>query len=110
MNLDYLDETRDVASKRMEKYQQKMVGYYDQRVKLRRFDMGDLLFRKVMLVTRDSTHRKLGPTRKAPTKLLTTQDEEATTWNPWTTSNYPVHGMLNTSRGIISRNIVICNH
>jgi len=43
MNLDCLDETRDEASKRMAKYKQKMAEYYDQRVKLRRFDIEDLI-------------------------------------------------------------------
>ena len=36
-------------------YQQKMVEYYNKRVKLRRLDIGDLVLRKVTIVTRDST-------------------------------------------------------
>ena len=42
-NLDCLDETRDEASERMTRYQQKMVEYNDHRVKLRRFNIGDLV-------------------------------------------------------------------
>ena len=36
MNLDCLDKTRDEASKRMPRYQQKMAGYNDHRVKLKK--------------------------------------------------------------------------
>ena len=110
MNLDCLDETRDEASKRMARYQQKMAGYYDQRVKLRRFNIGDLVLQKVTPTTKDSTHGKLGPTWKAPTKSLITQDKEVTTLNPWMVANYLVQGMLNTSKGITSRDLIICNH
>ena len=35
LNLDCLDEVRDKASNKMTKYQQKMVEYYNKRVKLR---------------------------------------------------------------------------
>ena len=42
-NLDCLDEIRDEASKGVARYQQKMVGYYDQRVRLRRFSIRDLV-------------------------------------------------------------------
>ena len=61
-NLDFLDEIRDDASRRMAGYQQKMSGYYNQRVKLRRFNRGDLVLRKVMLATKNPAHGKLGPT------------------------------------------------
>ena len=61
-NLDCLDKTRDEASRRMARYQQKMIGYYDQRVKLRRFNIRDLVLQKVTPATKDSTHGKFGPT------------------------------------------------
>ena len=54
INLDCLDEVRDKASSRMTKYQQKMAEYYNQRVKLRRLDIGDLVLHKVTTTTRDS--------------------------------------------------------
>ena len=47
-------------------YQQKMVEYYNKRVKLRRLDIGDLVLRKVTTVTRDSAQGKLGPTWEGP--------------------------------------------
>ena len=64
--MDYLDEARERASNKMMKYQQKMVGYYNKRVKLRRLDIGDLVLRKVTLVTKNPAQGKLGPTWEGP--------------------------------------------
>ena len=61
-NLDCLDEVRDQASQRMAKYQQKIAEYYNRRVKLKRFNIGDLVLRKVTPATKDPTQGKLGPT------------------------------------------------
>ena len=66
LNLDCLDEVRDKASNRMEKYQQKMAEYYNKRVKLRQLDIGDLVLRKVTTATKDLTQGKLGPTWERP--------------------------------------------
>ena len=55
VNLDCIDEVREKASDKMTKYQQKMAEYYNKRVKLRRFDIRDLVLRKVTPATKDST-------------------------------------------------------
>ena len=55
LNLDCLDEVRDQASQRMTKYQQKMTEYYNQRIKLKRFNIKDLVLRKVTSATKDLT-------------------------------------------------------
>jgi len=68
-NLDCLDEIRDDMSRRMARYQQKMLEYYNQRVKLRRFNIGDLVLRKVMPVMKNLAHGKLGPTWEGPYKV-----------------------------------------
>ena len=60
INLDCLDEVRDKVSSKMTKYQQKMVVYYNKRVKLRRLDIGDFVLRKVTTTTRDFAQGKLG--------------------------------------------------
>ena len=60
-NLDFLDEVRDQAAQRMAKYQQKIAEYYNRRVKLKKFNIGDLVLRKVTLATKDPTQGKLGP-------------------------------------------------
>ena len=62
INLDFLEEVRDKVFSRMTKYQQKIVKYYNKRVKLRRLNIGDLVLRKVTTATRDSAQGKLGPT------------------------------------------------
>ena len=62
LNLDCLDEVRDQASQIMNKYQKKMAEYYNQRVKLKRFNIGDLVLRKVTPATKNPTQGKLGPT------------------------------------------------
>ena len=62
INLDCLDKVRTKASQRTMKYQQKMVGYYNQRMKLRRFDIGNLVQHKITSETKDPTQGKLGPT------------------------------------------------
>ena len=61
LNLDCLDEVRDQASQRMTKYQQKKAEYYNQRVKLKRFNIGNLVLQKVTPATKDPAQGKLGP-------------------------------------------------
>ena len=70
LNLDCLDEVRDKASSRMTKYQQKMVEYYNKRVRLRQLDIGDLVLRKVSAATKDPNQGKLGPTWKRPYRVV----------------------------------------
>ena len=65
-----MDEVSNKASSRMTKYQQKMVEYYNKRVKLRRLDIGDLVLRKVTLATRVSTQGKLSPTWEGPYRVV----------------------------------------
>ena len=47
-NLDLIDEVRDEAMKQMTKYKGAMTRYYNKKVKVRRFDIGDLVLRKVL--------------------------------------------------------------
>ena len=69
-NLDSLVEIRDQASQRMTKYQQKIAEYYNQRLKLRRFNVGDLVLRKVTPATKDPTQGKLGPSWEGPYRVV----------------------------------------
>lgn len=46
----------------MTRYEEKMTKYYDQRVKLKRFELEDLVLRKVSQATKDLAQGKLGPT------------------------------------------------
>ena len=54
----------------MAKYQQKMTGYYNKRVKLRRLNIGDIVLRRIILATKDSTQGKLGSTWEGPYKVV----------------------------------------
>ena len=69
-NLDLIDEVKDEASKRMEKYRAAMARYYNKKVKVRRFNVGDLVLRKVSQVTKDSSQGKLGPAWKGPYQVI----------------------------------------
>ena len=55
VSLNCLDKIREEASKKMTKYQQKMIEYYNKRVKLRRLNIGDLVLRRITQATKDST-------------------------------------------------------
>ena len=70
VNLDCLNKVRDVASNRISKYQQKMVEYYNKRVKLRQLSIGDLVLRKVTPTTKDPVQGKLDPTWDGPYRIV----------------------------------------
>ena len=54
----------------MEKYKGAMARYYNKKVKVRRFDIGDLILRKVSQATKDLSQRKLGPAWEGPYKVI----------------------------------------
>ena len=60
-NLDLIDEIREEAMKRMAKHMEAMARYYNRKVKVRRFDTGDLILRKVSQAIKDPSQGKLGP-------------------------------------------------
>ena len=70
LNLDCLAKVRDEAALRMAWYQQKMKKYYNQRVKLKRFNLDDMVLRKVSQATRDPAQGKLGPTWEGRYKVV----------------------------------------
>ena len=69
-NLDLMDEVRDQAAQRMAKYKQKIAEYYNRRVKLKKFNIGDLVLRKVTPATKDPAQGKLGPNWEGPYKVV----------------------------------------
>ena len=70
LNLDYWPEVRYEVALRMALYQQKMPKYHNQMVKLRRFNLDDMVLQKVSQATMGSAQRKLGPTLEAPYKVV----------------------------------------
>ena len=59
--MDLIDEVREEAMKRMAKHKKAMAKYYNRKVKVRRFNTRDLVFRKVSQATKDPSQGKLGP-------------------------------------------------
>ena len=68
--LDCLLEVRDDASQRMALYQERMTRYHNQRVKLKHFNPGDMVLRKVSQATKDPNEGKLGPNWEGPYKVI----------------------------------------
>ena len=65
-----MDEVRDQAAQRMAKYRQKIAEYYNRRVKLKKFNIGDLVLRKVTPATKDPAQGKLGPNWEGPYRVV----------------------------------------
>ena len=68
--LDCLPEVRDYTTQRMDLYQERMRRYYNQRVKLKRFNPGDMVLWKVSQATKDPNEGKLGPNQEGPYKVV----------------------------------------
>ena len=70
LNLDLIDEVRTDAEHRIARYKNLMARQYDAMVKPRRFNIGDLILKKVSLATKNPTHGKLGPNWEGPHKVI----------------------------------------
>ena len=69
-NLDLIDEVREEAMKRMVKHKEAMTKYYNRKVKVRRFNIGDLVFRKISQATKDLSQGKLGLAWEGPYEVI----------------------------------------
>ena len=70
LNLDLIDGVRTDADERTARYKNLMARQYDAMVKPRRFNIGDLVLKKVSLATKNPAHRKLGPNWKGPYRVI----------------------------------------
>ena len=70
LNLDLIDEVRMDAEQRIARYKNLMAKQYDAMVKLRHFNIRDLILKRVSLTTKNSAHRKLGPNWEGPYKVI----------------------------------------
>ena len=61
LNLDLINEVRMDAEQRTARYKSLMARQYDAMVKPRRFNIGDLVLKRVSLAIRNPTHGKLRP-------------------------------------------------
>ena len=69
-DLDLIDEVREKAMKRMNKHKEAMARYYNRKVKVRRFNIRDLVLRKVSQAIKDPSQGKLGPAWEGRYKVI----------------------------------------
>ena len=70
LNLDLIDEVRMDAEQRTARYKNLMARQYDAMVKPRRFNIRDLVLKRVSLATRNPAHGKLGPNWEGPYRVI----------------------------------------
>ncbi|KAH9745725.1 Ribonuclease H [Citrus sinensis] len=69
LNLDLLTEKREQTAGRSAIYQQRVACYYNQKVNVRQFRVGDWVLRRVNPSTKDSTQGVLGPNWEGPYRV-----------------------------------------
>ena len=70
LNLDLIDEVKTDANERTTRYKNLMARQHDAMVKPRRFNIGDLVLKKVSLATKNPAHGKLGPNWERPYRII----------------------------------------
>ncbi|KAJ0942260.1 putative integrase, catalytic core, ribonuclease H domain, ribonuclease H-like superfamily [Helianthus annuus] len=65
-DLDTIEEIRDLARIRMASYQQRMAGAYNKNVRIRKFQVGDMVLRKAFQNTTNPADGKLAPKWEGP--------------------------------------------
>ena len=70
LNLDLIDEVRTDTEQRIARYKNLMARQYDAMVKPRRFNIGDLVLKRVTLATRNLAYKKLGPNWEGPYRVI----------------------------------------
>jgi len=68
-NMDFIDERRDQAMIRVQNYQQDAARYYNSNIKIHRFEVGELVLRKVFSNTRELNATKLGTNWEGPYRI-----------------------------------------
>ena len=61
LQLDFMDEVKEMSKQRLAQYRDLMAKRYNSKVRCRDFQDGDLVLRKVMGATKDTSQGKLGP-------------------------------------------------
>ena len=77
LNLDLIDEVRMDAEQRTARYKNFMARQYDVVVKPRRFNIGDLVLKRVALATRNPAYRKLGPNWEGLYRVINCKRQES---------------------------------
>ena len=77
LNLDLIDKVRMDAEQRTTRYKRLKAKQYDVMVKLRRFNIGDLVLKRVSLATRNLAYGKLGPNWEGPYRVINCKRQES---------------------------------
>ena len=70
LELDTIDENREVAAIQIAHYKQQAARYYNKNVRTRTFQIGDWVLRKVFQNTREIGAGKLGPNWEGPYEIV----------------------------------------
>jgi len=70
LNLDLINEVRMSTEQRTGRYKNLIARQYDAMVKPRRFNIGDLVLKRVSLATRNPAYGKLGPNWEGPYRVI----------------------------------------
>ena len=70
LNLDLIDKVRMDAEQRTTRYKNLMARQYDAMVKLRRFNIGDLVLKRVTLAIKNPAYGKLWSNWEGPYKVI----------------------------------------
>ena len=70
LNLDLIDEVRMDAEQKTARYKNLMARQYDAMVKPKRFNIGDLVLKRVFLATKNPAYGKLEPNWEGPYKVI----------------------------------------
>ena len=68
-DLDTVEEIRDLAKIRMAAYQQRISKAYNKNIRIRRFQVGDLMLRKAFQKTTNPADGKLAPKWEGPYRI-----------------------------------------
>ena len=68
--LDLLQEKRELTKLMISSYQQLAARYYNSKVMVKRFQLGDLVLRKVLQNTQEVGAGALGPNWEGPHKII----------------------------------------
>ena len=77
LNLDLIDEVRINAEQRTAKYKNLMARQHDTMVKPKRFNIRDLILKRVSLATKNPAHGKLRPNWEGPYKVVNYKRQES---------------------------------
>ena len=70
LSLNLIDEVRMDAKHKTTRYKNLMARQHDAMVKPKRFNIGDLVLKRVSLATKNLAHGKLGPNWEGPYKVI----------------------------------------